>query len=332
MQYLQPPLIHCRINESSSIYDTGDVPDITLIITKFKDHPSVTKIKEYVNDGNKFSFTLSSLEDMTKRINNLNTTKPTTYNNIPAKILVEFSDVCSEPIQTLYNKSILEGNFPDALKLADITPSHKKYDKCLKENYRPISILSSFSKIFEKTMHNDIYQFMDNKLSSYLCGFRKGYSTQYCLLVMLERFKKALDNKNKFGALLTDLSKAFDCLNHELIIAKLEAYGFDYVSLNVILSYLSGRKHRTKINNCFSEWADIILGIPQGSILGPLLFNIYINDIFYFVREDRITNYADDITPYTINKKNYVELVDALQLDAHILLNWFNLNFLKIKP
>ena len=87
----------------------------------------------------------------------------------------------------------------------------------------------------------------------------------------------------------------------------------------MILSYLSGRKHRTKINNCFSEWADIILGIPQGSILGPLLFNIHINDIFYFVREDRITNYADDTTPYTINKKNDVELADALQLDAHIV-------------
>ena len=318
------------INEKSSQYDTGDVSDITLIITKFKDHPSVTKIKEYVNDGNKFSFTLSSLEDMKNRINNLNTSKPTTYNNIPAKILVEFSDICSEPIQTLYNKSILDGNFPDALKLADITPSHKKYDKCLKENYRPISILSSFSKIFEKTMHDDIYRFMDNKLSPYLCGFRKGYSTQYCLLVMLERFKKALDNKNKFGALLTDLSKAFDCLNHELIIAKLEAYGFDYVSLNVILSYLTGRKHRTKINNCFSEWADIMLGVPQGSILGPLLFNIYINDIFYFVREDRITNYADDTTPYTINK-NYVEMVDELQLDAHIV-ELVQPKLFKIKP
>ena len=116
---------------------------------------------------------------------------------------------------------------------------------------------------------------MDNKLSPYLCGFRKGYSTQCCFLVMLERFKKALDNKNKFGALLTDLSKAFDCLNHELIIAKLEAFGFEYVSLHVMLSYLTGRKHRTKINNCFSEWSDIILGIPRGSILGPLLFNIH---------------------------------------------------------
>ena len=116
-------------------------------------------------------------------------------------------------------------------------------------------------------------------------------------MVMLERFRKALGNKNKFGALLTDLSKAFDCLNHELLIAKLAAYGFDHKSLNLILSYLSGRKHRTKVNNCFSKWTEIISGVPQGSILGPLLFNIYINDIFFFVNEDRITNYADDTTP-----------------------------------
>ena len=170
---------------------------------------------------------------------------------------------------------------------------------------------------------------MGNKLSPYLCGFRKGCSTQYCLIVMLERFKKALDNKNKFGALLTDLSKAFDCLNHELLIPKLEAYGFDYASLNLILSYLSGRKHRTKVNNYFSKWSEITSGIPQGSILGPFLFNIYINDIFFFVQEDRVTNYADDTTPYAI-KKNVVELIDALQLDSQTLLDWLNINHFKL--
>ena len=148
-------------------------------------------------------------------------------------------------------------------------------------------------------MHADIYKYMETRLSPYLCGFRNGYSTQYCLVVMLEKFKKTLDNKSKFGALLTDLSKAFDCLNYELLIAKLDAYGFDQLSLEVILSYLSRRKHRTKINNRSSEWADIVAGIPQGSILRPLLFNIYINDIFYFIHES-ITNYADDTTPYSI--------------------------------
>ena len=129
-----------------------------------------------------------------------------------------------------------------------------------------------------------------------MCGFRKGFSTQHCLTVMLERWKKALDNGKIAGVLLTDLSKAFDCLNHELIIAKLEAYGFDHGSLTYILSYLSDRMRRTKVNASFSSWSNIKTGVSQGSILGPLLFNIYLNDIFYFVNKSDLTNYADDTT------------------------------------
>ena len=318
------------INEFDHIeHDTNSLTDVNDIINKFKDHPSVIKIKEKHTCKNTFSFALNTIDGMEKCINQLNTNKPTTYNNIPAKIIKEFSNVCSNTINELYNNSILQGSFPDAMKLADITPSHKKNDKCSKENYRPISILSSFSKNFETNMYNDIYLYMENRLSPYLCGFRKGYSTQYCLMAMLERFRKALDNRNKFGALLTDLSKAFDCLNHELLIAKLSAYGFDFVSLTLILSYLKGRKHRTKVNNYFSKWADVISGVPQGSILGPLLFNIYINDIFYFAHEDRVANYADDTTPYAI-KSNYIDLMDTLQLDSQILLQWFNTNFFKL--
>ena len=143
---------------------------------------------------------------------------------------------------------------------------------------------------------------MEKILSSYLCGFRKCYSTQYCLMVMLERFRKALDNKNKFGALLTDLLKS--C--HELFIAKFAAYGFDHISLNVLLSY----EQSTKVNNFFSKLTGITSGVLQGSILGPLLFNLYINDIFLVVSEDRVTNYADDTTPYAI-KTNYAEPLEG---------------------
>ena len=114
---------------------------------------------------------------------------------------------------------------------------------------------------------------------------------------MIERWKKAVDKRNLAGALLTDLSKAFDCLNHELLIAKLDAYGFDHASLTYIYSHLSDRKHRTKVNNSFSSLANINSGIPQGSIIGPLLFNIYINDIFFFINEHNLANYADDNTP-----------------------------------
>ena len=104
---------------------------------------------------------------------------------------------------------------------------------------------------------------MNNHLSDYLCGFRKSYNTQHCLILMIEKWRKALDTQNLAGALLTDLSKAFDCLNHELLIAKFEAYGFDYPSLAYIFSYLTGRKQRTKVNNSFSTWANIKSGIPQ---------------------------------------------------------------------
>ena len=120
--------------------------------------------------------------------------------------------------------------------MADITPAYKKGETTDKGNYRPVSILPSVSKIFERHMYDQINSYMNSYLSPYLCGFRKNYSAQYCLIAMLERWKKALDKKRIAGALLTDLSKAFDCINHELLIAKLEAYGFDIVSLRYIYS------------------------------------------------------------------------------------------------
>ena len=131
-------------------------------------------------------------------------------------------------------------------------------------------------------------------------GFRKGHSTEQCLNIMLGKWKKALDQKLCVGAVLTDLSKAFDCLNHKLLIAKLEAYGFDHSAVAYIYDYLSKRNQRTKIKSTYSSWREIKYGVPEGSILGPLLFNVFINDIFLFVDKFKIANYADDNTPYAI--------------------------------
>ena len=298
-------------------------------IQRFKDHPSILKIKQRVHINEKFTFSMSNTADIASLINNLNINKPTTCNNITAKIIVDTIDICLPIISRIYNDSISSKTFPGPLKIAGITPVHKKDETTSTGNYRPVSILPSISKIFERNMYNQISTYIDSHLSKYLCGFRKGYSTQQCLIVMLEKWKKEFDNHNTAGALLTDLSKAFDCLNHELLIAKLEAYGFDHESLAFIYSYLSDRKQRTKVNNSFSSYSEITTGIPQGSIIGPLLFNIYINNIFYFVSESNLTNYADDNTPYAIDT-NIDTLITKLVDDTSKLVTWFNDNYFKM--
>ena len=138
-----------------------------------------------------------------------------------------------------FNHSIDTGCFPSNLKLADVTPIFKKGDRLDKSNYRPVSILSSLSKIFERLLFNQINDFFDPLLSKYQCGFRKGLSAQNCLLFMIEKIKKCLDNRGCTGILLTDLSKAFDCLDHDLLIAKLYAYGFDLKAVRLIKNYLT---------------------------------------------------------------------------------------------
>ena len=305
------------------------VDNISNIIATFKNHPSILKIKEKVQTMNKFSFSCVNEKLITDEICSLDIRKPTTFNNIPAKILVHCHNMCSSHLRHIFNKSVINRTFPTALKMADISPAHKKDERTNKDNYRPVSILPSVSKIFERIMYSQIEHYMNNHLSEHLCGFRKGYSTQYCLIFMLERWKKELDKSNIAGALLTDLSKAFGCLNHELLIAKLEAYGFDYPSLEFVLDYLYGRKYRTKINNHLSDWRPIISGVPEGSILGPLLFNIYINDIFYFVMEDHLANYADDNTTHATGE--HIETVlQYLKNDTVILVKWFENNYFKM--
>ena len=157
-------------------------------------------------------------------------------------MIIKTYDIISNHFCGHYNKSKNNHSYPESLKLADVAPMHKKEERTLAKNYRPVSLIPVLSKLFEKNMYDEIIDFIENSLSPYLFGFRKGHSTEQCLVVMLEAWRKALDEKGTAGAMLTDLSKAFDCLNHNLLIAKLNAYGFSLDALKFIRSYLKGRK------------------------------------------------------------------------------------------
>ena len=266
-----------------------------------------------------------------KEINNLKTNKATQNTDIPTKLTKENSDIFADFIFENLNDCIAISLFPLTIKNAIITPVHKKGTKNPKDHYRPVSILSNISKIYERFIFKQMSEYFEPILSKYQCGFSKGFSPQHCLLAMLEKWKLAVDNEKTFGALLTDLSKAFDCLPHDLLVANLNAYGFSLPALRLVLSYLSNRKQRKKINSKFSSWEEILFGIPQGSILGHLLFNIFIYDLFFIMNDIDFASYADDNTPFLLGE-DIGDVIFKLQNASKTLFQWLYDNQMKANP
>ena len=196
-------------------------------------------------------------------------------------------------------------------------PVCKKGKKDLKDNYRPVSILPVLTKLCERSMLKEISEFFENIFSKNQCGFRKGHSTQQCLLAMLEKWKRSVDK-----------GKAFDCLNHELLVAKLNAYGFSLPALRLIHDYLSHRKQRTRVNSSYSKWLAVMFGVPQGSILGPLLFRIFLADLFVIHSGTDIANFTDDNTSY-LSAKKLEDVIESLEGAPVSLCRWFENNLLK---
>ena len=244
------------------------------------------------------------------------------------KILKKNADYFAKSTCIQFNDSVDSSKFPFCFKCANITPIFKNESRSHKTNYRPVSMLPIVSKIFEKIISNQLSTYLEKILSNFQCGFRKGFITQHCLLLMLEKWKHAVDNKKAFGALLTDLSKAFDSICYDLLIAKLNSYGLSLPALKLVHNYLQNRKQKTKNGTAYSLWEEIFSGVPQGSIFDPLLFSIFLCDLFLTIEDNYFTNYADDTTPYVIGK-NAEEVVSELKAITQKLFIWFNQNEMK---
>ena len=210
------------------------------ILSFHNNHDSISKIKAGNNLQQQFHFKEVSSNEV-KKLKSLNTKKSALSSCIPFSILINSIDTYLPILTDNINDSIKNGVFPDELKLAEVIPLFKKTDPFDKSNYRPVTLLSHMSKVFERIIYNQINEYSEPFLSNLLTGFRKNHNTQHSLLKILESFKEALDKGNSVTAIFMDLFKAFDTLNHDLLIAKLEAYGFSVNSLYYIHSYLNKR-------------------------------------------------------------------------------------------
>ena len=185
-----------------------------------------------------------------------------TAGDIPVNVLKNCEN-CFFDLTNCINEAIKNNKFPNSLKLSDITPVYKKLDPSGKANYRPVSVLPLLLKVFEKIIYDQFYEHLENFLSELLCGFQKAHSTQHALFKIIQKWQAELDSGGYVGKILMDLSRAYDCLSHDLLITKLEAYGLDIGSLNFLLDYLSPRKHRTKVGSSYNQWSEICRGYPK---------------------------------------------------------------------
>ena len=260
-------------------------------------HSEDRSVHNIKNDCSTKSFSFKPVEVSTVHqvLKSLNSKKATGADNIPAKILVMASDILAPQFTKLYNECINTGKFPNDAKSAQVTPIFKKENPLHIKNYRPVSILTSSSKVLEKIMEVQLNaNWLETIYNDFLAAFRTGFSCQHVLLALCEKWRQINESKLIPGLLLADLSKAFDCLPHSLIVAKLQAYGIEEKSLVLLADYLSNRKQRVKVSGSASSWTQIMKGVPQGSIMGPIIFNIFMNDIFCAIKDGFVYNYADD--------------------------------------
>ena len=245
-----------------------------------------------------FYFTLVTENDVLKHLSFLRTKNSAGIDGISVKLLKKLSPALINPLTLIINQSLVTGIFPNKLKNSQGVVTFKKDDPTIMDNYRPISLLTAISKLFEKVVFSQLYEYFHKKNSFYdsQYGFLKNHSTEYAAIELTDKVLKDIDEKNISLAIFMDLSKAFDTLDHDILIKKLAHYGINGTPLEWFTSYLTGRSQYVEIDDVSSNVLSLSTGVPQGSILGPLLFLIYMNDIPYCTKYFNCILYADDTT------------------------------------
>ncbi len=324
--YNVPPLC------DNGIEATTDLEKVNLLNSYFCTQSSIDDSNHHLPptipvSNHNLSTIVISPSDVRDAISFIDPSKACGPDTISPRLLREAAQELSEPLATYFNILINSSHFPSSWKLANVIPIFKKADPTSPQNYRPISLLSCIGKLMERCVHKVLYNYVtDNEiLTTFQSGFIKGDSTINQLSYIYNDICKALDDGKEVRAVFCDISKAFDRVWHKGLLFKLSSVGISGDLLQWLSSYLSMRKQRVVYANESSQWSDISAGVPQGSILGPLLFLIYINDIVKDINS-KIRLFADDTSLYIIVDDPQSSAV-ILNQDIRTLHTW-SLNWL----
>ena len=264
-------------------------------------------------------------------LTHLKQTRTRGLDGLDGKILKLCASIISDSLTYLYNLCIDKSYFPDMLKQAKIIPLHKSGDKLDTSNYRPISILSNLSKPLEKHIHKHLMSHLtvNNLLHPNQSGFRKQHSCHTALTNLVEEWLMNINNNEYTGVLFVDFAKAFDVIDHKLLLRKLALYKFSDESLSLIKSFISNRQHMVVLGNVQSQYKCQTYGVPQGSVLGPFLFSLYINDLPLYIFEALCELFADDTTIHT-SHSNLSQLERSMQNNVNHLVQWTKLNHMSL--
>ena len=279
---------------------------------------------------NSFLWEEVTTSEISNIISNLDSRKASGSDEISIILLKKINKLISPILSELINQAVKNGVYPRCLKTAKVIPLHKGGSKLNPGNYRPISLLSNINKIFEKVLHLRLYSFLENHsiINDSQFGFREGYSTELAITEFNEHVIQSYDDNNATCAVLLDLSKAFDTVNREILLFKLRRYGIRGSMLELLKSYLDSRKQYVSGGDAKSDLAYVDVGVPQGSVLGPLLFIVHINDM-KFSTNMNVLNFADDTLLY-ITFNNTRNMENTLNIELDKINNWLYNNHLKI--